>query len=203
MEIQEQFDKIEALRNAYEVECKNSFANSADAIRAFRTWYMSAVEFFCEVLSDEDQLLQRFLSEDVSGNGYSLRDVYPTLLVTYTQLRAKVKKISKQSEMQEITIRGEKDSSVDKIKPKKIFISHSSGDGEFAAALVNLLVLMDFDAKKEIFCSSVPDCWVEDGEDFISVIKKHFDECELYVIYIHSPRFYERHITCKRYFIGT
>ena len=195
MEIQEQFDKIEALRNAYEVECKNSFANSADAIRAFRTWYMSAVEFFCEVLSDEDQLLQRFLSEDVSGNGYSLRDVYPTLLVTYTQLRAKVKKISKQSEMQEITIRGEKDSSVDKIKPKKIFISHSSGDGEFAAALVNLLVLMGFDAKKEIFCSSVPDCWVEDGEDFISVIKKHFDENELYVIYIHSPRFYERHIT--------
>lgn len=80
-------------------------------------------------------------------------------------------------------------------KPKKIFISHSSGDGEFAKALVNLLVLMGFDAKKEIFCSSVPDCWVEDGEDFISVIKKHFDENELYVIYIHSPRFYERHIT--------
>lgn len=40
----------------------------------------------------------------------------------------------------------------------------------------------------------MPDCWVEDGEDFIKVIKEHFDKWELYVIYIHSPRFYNSHI---------
>lgn len=45
------------------------------------------------------------------------------------------------------------------VKSKKIFISHSSGDAEFAKALVHLLFSIGF-KPSEIFCSSVPGCWV-------------------------------------------
>ncbi len=93
-----------------------------------------------------------------------------------------------QSEQQEHSIK------TIQTRPKKIFISHSCKDAEFAKALVNLLITMGFNTK-EIFCSSVPGFWVEDGEDFFEVIKKHFVEYELYVIFIHSPRFYDSHIS--------
>lgn len=79
-------------------------------------------------------------------------------------------------------------------RTKKVFISHSSKDADFAKALVNLLFLMGFQCN-EIFCSSVPGCWVDNGEDFFKVIKKHFQEYDLFVIFIHSPRFYESHVS--------
>lgn len=187
-EITEQLEKIEALRNAYEVECKR-FENSNEAIRAFHTWHMAAVELFVELFGEEDNQLRKFQPEGIEGNGYVLRDEYHAILGTYTMLKVRVKKYGMQNTTTDM--KGQEEN----VKLKKIFISHSHDDEEFAKALVNLLVLMGFEANKEIFCSSVPDCWVEDGEDFIDVIKKHFDEYELYVIYIHSPRFYNRHIT--------
>lgn len=78
-------------------------------------------------------------------------------------------------------------------KSKKIFISHSSEDKEFAKALVNLLMLMGF-AKDEIYCSSVPGVWITDGKDFLDDIKKQFTKHNLFVIFIQSPRFYGSHI---------
>ena len=63
LEIQEQLEKIEALRNAYETECQESFVNSNEAIRAFHNWRTAAVEFFAEVLGLEDPLLERFQAE--------------------------------------------------------------------------------------------------------------------------------------------
>ena len=195
MEIRDQLANIEELQNTYEMMLETGDANSREAIQAFLAWHTAAVEFFAEVLGVEEPLLEKFQPNGLDGNGYVLRSVYHSILGTYAMLKVKVRKYMEQNGKRNIAVQAEIDQPKSNIKPKKIFISHSSGDGEFAKALVNLLVLMGFDAKKEIFCSSVPDCWVEDGEDFISVIKKHFDECKLYVIYIHSPRFYERHIT--------
>ena len=79
-------------------------------------------------------------------------------------------------------------------KPKKIFISHSSKDKQFAAALVDLLMTMGF-TKDEIFCSSVPGCWIGINKYFLKEIKTHFIKYDLYVIFIHSPRFYESYIS--------
>jgi len=194
MDIQEQLTKIEALRNAYELACKNNFENSNEAIRAFHAWHTAAVEFFAEVLGVDEPLLEKFQPEGLDGNGYVLRSVYHLILGTYAMLKVKVRKHIEQHKEKSVAVTAKVVQQMDNIKPKKIFISHSSGDGEFAANLVELLVLMGFDAKKEVFCSSVPGCWVEDGEDFIKVIKEHFDKWELYVIYIHSPRFYSSHI---------
>lgn len=194
MEYLEQLDKLEALRKAYEIECSDSFVNSTDSIRAFHEWHMAAVEFFCEVLGEEDQLLQKFQSEDVSGNGVDLQNAYHALLATYAMLKVKVKKISKQSEIQGVVLREGNVSSKDMFKPKKIFISHSSDDQKFAEALVDLLNTLGL-GPKEIFCSSIPGYWIGNGKKFLEEIKTHFVNYDLFVIFIHSPRFYSSHIS--------
>lgn len=81
-----------------------------------------------------------------------------------------------------------------KHKSKKVFISHSSDDKNFAEALVDLLNVMGF-KQEEIFCSSVPGYWIGNGKDFLYEIKTHFINYDLFVIFIHSPRFYNSHIS--------
>lgn len=175
-EITEQLEKIEALRNAYEVECKR-FENSNEAIRAFHTWHMAAVELFCEVLEEEDPIFKKFQEADVSGNGYNLRDVYNSLLGDYTLLKVRVRKIEQQGKIPE-----------EGNKPKKIFISHASKDKKFTHALILLLNTLGF-GEDDIFCSSEPGYWIRKG-DFFRVIKEQFEQNDLYVIFIQSPRFY-------------
>lgn len=175
-EITEQLEKIEALRNAYEVECKR-FENSNEAIRAFHTWHMAAVELFCEVLEEEDPIFKKFQAADVSGNGYNLRDVYNSLLGDYTLLKVRVRKIEQQGKIPE-----------EGNKPKKIFISHASKDKKFTHALILLLNTLGF-GEDDIFCSSEPGYWIKKG-DFFRVIKEQFEQNDLYVIFIQSPRFY-------------
>ena len=79
-------------------------------------------------------------------------------------------------------------------KQKKIFISHSSLDKKFAEALVDLLNTLGLESK-EIFCSSIPGYWIGNGKNFLDEIKTHFVNYDLFVIFIHSPRFYNSHIS--------
>lgn len=182
-EILEQLEKVEALRNAYEAECMESFENSADAIRAFHNWYMAAMELFYETLGEEDQLFQKFQAEDVSGNGYTLANVYHSLMNTYVMLKVKVKKYGEQNTRSNTEVQP-----MDNTKPKKIFISHSSTDKKFTHALIMLLNTLGF-GENDIFCSSEPGYWIKKG-NFFQVIKEQFEKNDLYVIFIQSPRFY-------------
>lgn len=79
-------------------------------------------------------------------------------------------------------------------KQKKIFISHSSQDKQFAEALVDLLNTLGL-GSQEIFCSSIPGYWIGNGKNFLHEIKTHFVNYDLFVIFIHSPRFYNSHIS--------
>ena len=79
-------------------------------------------------------------------------------------------------------------------KKRKIFISHSSADKKFAEALVDLLNVMGL-GQEDIFCSSVPGYWIGNGRNFLDEIKTHFVNYDLFVIFIHSPRFYNSHIS--------
>lgn len=79
-------------------------------------------------------------------------------------------------------------------KQKKIFISHSTHDKKFAEALVDLLNTFGLGAG-EIFCSSIPGYWIDNGKNFLDEIKTHFVNYDLFVIFIHSPRFYNSHIS--------
>lgn len=79
-------------------------------------------------------------------------------------------------------------------KKRKIFISHSSADKKFAEALVDLLIVMGL-GQEEIFCSSIPGYWIGNGKNFLDEIKTHFVNYDLFVIFIHSPRFYNSHVS--------
>lgn len=187
MGIREQLENIEALRNAYEYECVNISKNSDKAIFDFHRWYIAAVEFFCEILGEDDQLLQKFRAVDVSGNGFVLYDVYHSLLNDYVSLKFRVKKYDKIGSVTGVMPE-------ERNHPRKIFISHSFQDKDFAEALVNLLLSLGF-SKQDIFCSSIPGCWIGINKYFLKEIKTHFIKYDLYVIFIHSPRFYESYIS--------
>ena len=187
-EILKQLEKVEALRTTYEHACKNEFNNSDSAISAFHEWYLASLELFCEVLGEDDQQLQKFKTTDISGNGYVLKEVYRSLSSDYISLKVKAKKYGEQNGVKEMAVQGGKE------KTKKIFISHSHDDGEFATALVELLHDIGFEYE-EIFCSSVPACSIPEGKSIFDEIRAQFEKHDLFVIFIHSPRLYASHIS--------
>ena len=56
--------------------------------------------------------------------------------------------------------------------------------------LVELLESIGFD-ESNLFCSSVDGYGIALGEDIFETLKKLFHEHELFVIFVHSPRYYE------------
>ena len=76
-------------------------------------------------------------------------------------------------------------------RPPKIFISHKSEDEDFVKALVKLLRLYIGSEAEKIFCSSVPNYKIGIGKDIYPEIKSQFEEHELFMIFIHSPRYYQ------------
>lgn len=75
-------------------------------------------------------------------------------------------------------------------KTPMVFISHSSQDKKFAEALVNLLEDLGMD-NKNVFCSSVDGYGVPLGQDIFATLRSLFDLHDLFVMFIHSPRYYE------------
>lgn len=84
--------------------------------------------------------------------------------------------------------------STDSKKPK-IFISHNTKDADYAKALVQLLVNLGVNEEKDVFCSSLPGCGVKFGKSFIEEIKAQYENNELIMLFIHSPRYYDSHIS--------
>lgn len=74
-------------------------------------------------------------------------------------------------------------------KTPMVFISHSHDDEEFVKALVNLLEDIGLGAKT-MFCSSVREYGIKLNGDIFETIRELFLEHELFVIFVHSPRFY-------------
>lgn len=76
-------------------------------------------------------------------------------------------------------------------RPPKIFISHKSEDVGFVNALVNLLRLYIGSDEDKIFCSSVPNYKIGLGKDIYPEIKAQFEKHDVFMIIIHSPRYYQ------------
>lgn len=79
-------------------------------------------------------------------------------------------------------------------KTPLVFISHSSKDKDFVEAFVSLLESLGFN-DTNLFCSSIPDYWIGLSQDIFDSLHKLFDEYELFVIFIQSPRYYESPIS--------
>lgn len=87
-------------------------------------------------------------------------------------------------------IKDTKKSDIDmKEKTPMVFISHSSKDKKFAESLVELLENIGFDSSN-LFCSSVDGYGVGLSEDVFETLRGLFQKHNLYVIFIHSPRYY-------------
>lgn len=75
-------------------------------------------------------------------------------------------------------------------RPPKVFISHKSEDKEFADALVGLLRLYIGSEADNIFCSSIPSHKIGIGKEVYPEIKYQFDNYDIFMIIVHSPRYY-------------
>lgn len=75
-------------------------------------------------------------------------------------------------------------------KPPMIFISHSSKDKDFVEALVVLLEDLGMDSTN-VFCSSIDGYGVGLSQDIFETLRSLFNEHNLFVIFIHSPRYYK------------
>lgn len=95
--------------------------------------------------------------------------------------------------IQEESVKNEIESKLDKKNNKNktpmVFISHSSKDKDFAEALVVLLEDLGMDSTN-VFCSSVDGYGVRLSQDIFETLRNLFNEHNLFVIFIHSPRYY-------------
>lgn len=75
------------------------------------------------------------------------------------------------------------------VKTPMVFISHSTKDKKFAEALVVMLEDIGFDSTN-LFCSSVDGYGVGLSKDIFETLRGLFQNHNLFVIFIHSPRYY-------------
>lgn len=81
-------------------------------------------------------------------------------------------------------------SSISVVKTPMVFVSHSHYDKDVAEALVDLLENIGFDSSN-LFCSSVDGYGIGLSEDIFETLRTLFNQHNLYVIFIHSPRYYK------------
>lgn len=167
--------RVRSLEKIYK-EASSKEINSMDAIQTYHEWHSSAVVYLSNYYSNANADYVKFKNIDNSGNGYTLLNNYHEIYSIYNLLMIQTNK--------ESNARKEKSNS------PMVFISHSSKDKAFVEELVELLESIGFD-ESNLFCSSVDGYGIGLGEDIFETLKKLFREHELFVIFVHSPRYYE------------
>ena len=173
-EEQTQEQKVRSLEQAY---LAYHDENSREAIDAYLEWHCAALLYLSNYYTEANSDYSEFKHIDNSGNGHVLRHNYKSLYSIYNLLMNNVTT----REMAKTTTNGK--------KTPLVFISHSHGDKDFVDALVNLLDDMGF-TKDTLFCSSVREYGIPLSGDIFETIRGLFLEHDLYVIFVHSPRFY-------------
>lgn len=173
-EEQTQEQKIRSLENSY---TSISGHNSQASIQAYLAWHSAALLYLSTYYTEANPDFAAFKHLDNSGNGYTFYANFNSIYSVYNLLMNNVttQEIAK-------TVANDK-------KTPVVFISHSSKDKDFVDALVNLLDDMGF-TKDTLFCSSVREYGIPFSGDIYETIRDLFLKHDLYVIFIHSPRFY-------------
>ena len=151
--------------------------NSQAAIDAYLNWHSQALLYLSQFYTEANPDFAAFKHLDNSGNGYSLRTNYKSIYSVYNLL---MNGISFQEIIKVMDNRK---------KTPMVFISHSHTDEKFVVALVNLLEDMGF-TQETLFCSSVREYGVPLSGDIFETIRGLFQKHDLYVMFVHSPRFY-------------
>lgn len=172
--------KVRLLEKRYEEESLSE-VNSRKSIDAYLEWHKEALLYFGDFYSNANPDFMTFKNLDNRLNGYGLHDNFKSIYGIYNLL---MKNATKQLN----------DKQPQKEKTPMVFISHSSKDKSFVEALVDLLESLGL-TKNNLFCSSVDGYGIPLGYDIFETIRGLFQEHELYVIFIHSPRYYESHVS--------
>ena len=177
--IENEADKVRALEKRYAEYLSRSEANSKQAIEAYLDWHSAAVIYLSQYYSSANSDFQKIKDLDNSGNGNSLCNNYHSIRTIYNLLMQNAERnipsfTNKRSPM--------------------IFISHSSKDKEFVEAMVDLLECIGLD-QSNIFCSSVEGYGVRFGSNIFDTLRDLYIEHDLYVIFVHSPRYYTSHVS--------
>lgn len=72
-----------------------------------------------------------------------------------------------------------------------MFISHKKEDKAYADALVSLINFIVGSDGDKIFCSSIPGYGIKQSHGIMNEMKAQFDNHEIFMVVIHSPRYYQ------------
>lgn len=169
-------EELEPVKNEYEAwKC---YVND---------FLMSVLEKDDDFISEWEKCLQKPYRHDISDKEWYSREINKALgkLDSFVQ---RVRFRFKDSTLQVETTHQVKNNTN---KPPKIFISHKKQDKEYADALVSLInFILGADGDK-IFCSSIPGYGIRQSRDILDELKRQFDQYEVYMVIIHSPRYYQ------------
>lgn len=172
--------KVRMLEKRYEEESLPE-ANSRKSIDSYLEWHKEALLYLSDFYSYANPDFAKFKDLDNSHNGYGLRDNFKSIYSIYNLL---MKNAPRQLNDKQPT----------KEKTPMVFISHSSKDKPFVEALVDLLESLGI-TKSNLFCSSVDGYGISLNGDIFETIRGLFYKHELYVIFVHSPRYYESYVS--------
>lgn len=175
--IQEEQSQEQSVRLLEEAYLAIKEENSKAAIEAYLKWHSAALLYLSSYYTEANPDYHEFKHLDNSGNGYNLRTNYKSIHSIYNLL------------MDSVTTQTIAKTATTGKKSPMVFISHSHDDEDFVIALVNLLEDMGF-TKETLFCSSVREYGIPLSRDIFDTIRGLFLEHDLYVIFVHSPRFY-------------
>lgn len=154
--------------------------------KAIEKWQLTSKDILIEVFGESHRHVVTFsdtISRKNSGFNYQREFAF--------EVNQGLSVIESVSESLQLGIGLEKKEGINSdSKTPMVFISHSSKDKEFANALVALLEDIGFD-NSNLFCSSVEGYGIALSKDIFETLRSLFSEHNLYVIFIHSPRYYK------------
>lgn len=168
--------KIRQLESTYK-ELSKIEENSQETIDAYLEWHKTALLYLSHFYTEKNSDFKEFKDLDNSGSGYVLNSKFNKIYAKYNLLMANVNYMPV-------------DDNENKKKSPMVFISHSSKDKDFVEALVNLLEDIGLN-KNTLFCSSVAEYGLGLSADIFDTLRELFKSHDLYMIFIHSPRYYQ------------
>lgn len=174
-------EQIEDYRQKYLSLRENTpdMYRDGEECKAYRKWYESAYVYFKSFDSlKNDPDLDTFTNAQKDGNCFVLEHVYDSISPSYKVLMIKTENLDNT------------DNKNQNAKTPMVFVSHSHYDKDVAEALVDLLENIGFDSSN-LFCSSVDGYGIGLSEDIFETLRTLFNQHNLYVIFIHSPRYYK------------
>lgn len=175
--IEEEKTQEQQIRSLEETYLSFPDVNSRAATDAYLKWHSETLLYLSDYYTEANPDYAAFKHLDNSGNGHTLRHNFDYIYSIYNLLMNGVTN----QEIAKTVTTGK--------KTPLVFISHSHGDEPFVVALVNLLEDMGF-TKDTLFCSSVREYGIPLSGDIFETIRGLFLEHDLYVMFVHSPRFY-------------